>query len=154
MGVGAIEKVWKTCHFNLTETRRSSCSAKVNSEDYNNNYNRDFFHPFCGLSGRRSVFGGSDPTASPPLTLYRLPRKKHANLIVHRHRFASSTNCLFMHSAERRFCCHRAQLWYIGWGCHDKCCPLKLHQFTSRMKWGQNILPMMHVKVNLIEIIV
>lgn len=46
------------------------------------------------------------PTASSHSSSVKWKNMPFSSFIVVVGRFASSTNCLFMHSAERRFCCH------------------------------------------------
>lgn len=143
-------------HFFLMSNRKSSKDMsfqftklvshriyKVNSEDYNNN-ERDklFLRSPCKrwdwVEDQRLVFPNASHLTSPLFP----PLKT-----CHSHRFASSTNCLFMHSAERRFCCC-SKLEGDGGLSHDKCCPLKLHQFTS---WNEVKILCLACEVNLIE---
>lgn len=116
---GEIEKVPKTCHFNLP-TRSSY--LYVNSEDYNNKKYLETSSSFPWQHCCRDwvvtelfiaemllmVWDHSQrvPTASSHSSSVKWKNMPFSSFIVVVGRFASSTNCLFMHSAERRFCCH------------------------------------------------
>lgn len=143
---GEIEKVPKTCHFNLP-TRRSY--LYVNSEDYNNKVLlwqcccHDWVVTELFIAEMLLMVWDHFQSSHCVIPLLLLLTVKWKNMpfssFIVVGRFASSTNCLFMHSAERRFCCHTNFEVVVGKAlkgrrrnCHDKCCPLKSHQFTSK----------------------
>lgn len=145
-----IEKVPKTCHFNFPNSSHIQESKQRRLQQQQ--LQRQTFFRLHSTSA--SVTERWDEIEWKEIGVRGFPTASHLTLLRHRvilivHRFASSTNCLFMHSAERRFCCHKAQLSGRGWGnVMTSVVHLSPHQFTSRMKWGQNILSRMRSEFN------